>query len=421
MKKSAINNFVPVASSSSHPGKLERIKAIEVGYNSAKSIENITIENSTIKVSELRRPNLNSKNLYYSKVKSRISYLLKDCQIEMNKSVINPKYKINLNLAYDLYNILSSVNNDLTFSERREYTADLKSFEDHINNYAILAFTEQNYDVAYLNFAASLDISEILNENNVISRLGDKTIWEEQIYYTAVSAYFSNKYKNESIKYFEELSYKQYSQPMVYEALFTHYCEMDVSKAFIYLENGRKLFPLDNGLIFAEINYYLKVGQLDILTSKLKKAIEREPDNISVYTTLGNVYDQLNQKERTNENIIKADEYFKLAQSYFEQALSKDSKNFDAVYSLGAIYYNMAASMTIKLNALGNDYSQLGTKKYNSIKDEMDGHFNRALPYFLRAEKLDPNDQNTMVALKEIYTRKDDISKANYYRSKLAR
>ncbi len=242
--KSAINHFVPISATSTHPGKLERIKAIETGYNSAKSLEIQTVENSTIKVDEIKRVDLNSKYLKYNNVKSQISYKLRECQSELNNKIKNAKYYIDYNLAYDLYQILGSVNSELTYSERREYTSDLKIFENIINDYAIFAFQEQNYDLAYQYFSASLDVSQILHENNVISRLSDKKIWNEQIFYTAASAYFSNKYKNESIKYFEELSYNKTPYPLVYVALFTQYSEKDISKAFIYLEKGKSCFLL---------------------------------------------------------------------------------------------------------------------------------------------------------------------------------
>jgi hypothetical protein len=34
--------------------------------------------------------------------------------------------------------------------------------------------------------------------------------------------------------------------------------------------------------------------------------------------------------------------------------------------------------------------------------------FDQALPYFQKAESLDPNDTNTLIALNEIYARKED-------------
>ena len=76
--------------------------------------------------------------------------------------------------------------------------------------------------------------------------------------------------------------------------------------------------------------------------------------------------------------------------------------------------------MTSGLNALGNDYSSAGTKKYNALKTEMDGLFQQALPYFLKAETLTPTDFNTMIALKEIYARSGQLEKSNEYKQKMA-
>ena len=42
-------------------------------------------------------------------------------------------------------------------------------------------------------------------------------------------------------------------------------------------EEGRKKMPDDVGLMFKEINHYIKQGRLDLLVDKLKKAIEKGP------------------------------------------------------------------------------------------------------------------------------------------------
>jgi tetratricopeptide (TPR) repeat protein len=218
---------------------------------------------------------------------------------------------------------------------------------------------------------------------------------------------------------FETLYKAEKPLASVYEALFTLNSQKDVNKAMEYLEEGRKAYPDDNSLLFAEINFYLSTGKLDVLTDKLKTAIAKEPDNITVYTTLANVYDQLNQKERSAGNIAKADDYFNLALDYYSQAIVKNPKNFDANYGSGALYYNKAASMTSRLNEVSNDFTSAGTKKFNAIKAEMDGYFKQALPYFLKAESIEPKDQNTMIALKEIYAREGNLEKSIEYKSKI--
>lgn len=339
---------------------------------------------------------------------------------EMNKKVLDPAYVLATpNAGLDA---LAAFNNAITKAVKKSHTKDaldgIRANEDLTNNIAITYFQAQDYDNAYTNFNGTLQAHKTLKDNKLASRLDDAAVKSDQIFYTAVAGHFG-KNKEGALPLFEELYAAGKAQPLVYEALYTHYSEKDIAKATQYLEAGRAANPDDSGLLFAEINYYLKHGKLDVLTDKLKAAIAKEPENVSVYNTLGNVYDQLNQKERTAGNVEKAEEYFNLAFSYFEQVLTKDPKNFDAVYSQGALYYNKAASMTAKLNELGNDFSSAGTKKYNAIKAEMDAEFKKALPYFLKAEELDPKDMNTMIALKEIYAREGELDKSSKYKEKI--
>jgi len=340
---------------------------------------------------------------------------------EMNRKILDPAFELPTPeagmIAFESYNMVMA--KAIKKSQTKDALMGLRENEDFTNNIGITLFQAQDYNGAYKNFDAALKANAILKENSQDSRLDDAIVMNDQLFYTAVSAYFGDN-KPASMPLFEKLYGQGNAQPLVYEAMFTMAAEAkQIDKAMTYLEEGRKANPDDNGLLFAEINYYLKEGKLDILTGKLKAAIEKEPDNISIYSTLGNVYDQLNQKERGDGNTAKADEYFSEAFKYFNTALEKDPKNFDATYSLGALFYNKAASMVTQLNAVSNDFSAAGTKKYNAIKEEMDGFFKQALPYFIKAEELDVKDTNTMIALKEIYARTNQLEKASEYKKKL--
>jgi hypothetical protein len=340
---------------------------------------------------------------------------------EMNRKILDPAFELPTPeagmIAFESYKMAMA--KAIKKSQTKDALTGLRENEDYTNNIGITLFQAQDYNGAYRNFDAALKTNAILKENSQDSRLDDANVMNDQIFYTAVSAYFGDN-KPASAPLFEKLYAQGNAQPLVYEALFTMAAEAkEIDKAMKYLEEGRKANPDDNGLLFAEINYYLKEGKLDVLTGKLKAAIEKEPENISIYSTLGNVYDQLNQKERGEGNAAKADEYFNEAFKYFNTALEKDPKNFDATYSLGALYYNKAASMVSQLNAVSNDFSAAGTKKYNAIKEEMDAIFKQALPYFVKAEELDAKDTNTMIALKEIYARTNQLEKANEYKKKL--
>lgn len=290
--------------------------------------------------------------------------------------------------------------------------------EAHLNNVGVKFFEVQDYGTAFDYFNRAIEIYEAIEAAEGTSRLSDEAVRQEHFYVTAASGYYGDK-KEEAKPIFMKMYEAGTDKALVYEALFKIGSDAKDPDAITYLEKGRELYPEDSGLLFAEINYYLQEGKLDDLTSKLKTAITQEPDNASLYSTLGNVYDQLNQQERAANNTAKADEYFALALDYYNQTLEKDQENFDAVYSQGALYYNKAAGMTGAINDLQNDFSPAGTKKYDALKSEMDGYFKQALPYFQKAEGLDPNDINTLVALREIYARADQLDKVGPLKARI--
>ena len=89
------------------------------------------------------------------------------------------------------------------------------------------------------------------------------------------------------------------------------------------------------------------------------------------------------------------------------------------MYSIGALYYNRAAATTKEMNALADDYSKAGLKKYDELRKLVLTQFDEALPYFKQAEALNANDRNTLIALKEIFARKDDLPTSTEFKNRL--
>src|SRR5690606_4134777 len=111
----------------------------------------------------------------------------------------------------------------------------------------------------------------------------------------------------------------------------------DVNAAYQYLKAGREKYPDEVSLLFAEINHFLKIGKLDELINKLKMAIDKEPDNVSLYITMGSVFDKLYQNEFEAGHAEKAAEYFDGALEYYNKTLEKNPKEFGAQYGIGAL------------------------------------------------------------------------------------
>lgn len=273
-----------------------------------------------------------------------------------------------------------------------------------------------DFTSAYTAFKATNDGYNLLVKNKEPTTFSAEES-PKALYYSGLCAKQANM-NPQAIEVFQQLVDDGTADAGVYEELFNMYKADAPDKSDKILAAGREKYPDDTGLLYAEINYLLNKGELVSLISKLEKAIQMEPENVSVYVTLGQVYDKLYQDKATSDPAA-ATENFNKAMSYYQQALEKDPKSFDAVYSIGALWYNKAAGYSIDLNTLSSDYSSAGTKKYEGIKAQMDETFVKALPFFIQAELLNPKDANTLIALKEIYARQDKLDLVEQYKQKL--
>lgn len=310
----------------------------------------------------------------------------------------------------------------LAISEKRYHRRDaLKGISDCINLLNVMAITGyQSEDIvmAHKGFLYVVEAHDILVKQEQKSPLEEAGYLDAKFSAAATCGDFADQAT--CLRYLTELKDANYENPFIYDLLYNAYLESDKDKAVKFLEEGRKKHPDATSLLFTEINHYLMEGRLDQLVDKLKLAIEVEPTNKSLYLTLGNVYDNLFQRGQGDEATEgEADQYFDLALKYYEKALELDPNYTDAVYSMGALYYNRAALYTQELNLLAEDYSREGLRKYDELKKKVDGEFDKALPYFQKAEKLAPNDLNTLVALREIYARKNEIELSTEFKRRL--
>ncbi len=278
-------------------------------------------------------------------------------------------------------------------------------------------YQTQNYAGAYDAFKATYDGYALLKKNNEPTNF-DASEQPKALYYSGLCAQQAGMMEEAKTVY-KQLVDQGIAEAGVYEALINLYKDEDPALSEQYLKAAREKYPDDTALLYAEINHLLAKGELVSLVEKLEQAAALDPNNVSIYITLGQIYDKLYQDQSATDPAA-AEESFTKAMSYYQQALVKDAKSFDAVYSIGALWYNKAAAYSLELNALSNDYTPAGTKKYDAKKVQMDDAFVKALPFFQQAEELSPKDINTLIALKEIYARQDKFDLVEAYKQKLA-
>jgi len=278
-------------------------------------------------------------------------------------------------------------------------------------------FQAGKFAEAYGAFKATYDGFNLLKKNNEPTTF-DPAEHNKALYYAGLCAQEAKMNTEAKAVFNQMIAENIVEDASVYSSLIEMTKAEDPAEAERLLTEGRAKFPDDTGLLYEEINHYLAKGELTSLISKLEKAIQLEPNNVSVYVTLGQVYDKIYQ-DSVAKNPASGEEYFNKAMSYYQQALTIDAKSFDAMYSIGALWYNKAAAYSVELNPLSSDYSAAGTKKYDAKKAQMDDAFAKSMPFFIQAEQIQPNDVNTLVALKEIYARQEKYDKVEEYKQKL--
>lgn len=184
-------------------------------------------------------------------------------------------------------------------------------------------------------------------------------------------------------------------------------------KSFELLKEARQKFPNNQTLVTDEVNVYLKKDQHAEAMKALEVAIEGEPNNASLHFAYGFVNDRLAAKEiEANPKGSEAyDAYIAAAEKSYSKSVELDGENFDAIYNLGALYFNQAVKMQEAANMIDD------TKKYEAAKAEADKVFDKSLPILEKAYKLNPDDKGVLISLKQLYYRKmveDESYKAKY-------
>ena len=298
--------------------------------------------------------------------------------------------------------------------EKKDALAGLNESARKLNQIGNYQINAKDYAGAYKSLNKVYDANQVLT-----SKGGEAVIKEEELnnqkFVMAYCAYAAGN-DEASGKLFKELYEAGSEEPTVYAQYFNILNDAGDENALKVLEAGRAKFPGNTEILFAEVNYYIKKGDNKKLESILIEAIKAEPKNPSVRSALGNVYMSLfNEEYGKNGDSDVAKGYFAKSLDYFEQAVGLDAKQFDAIYSIGSLYFNKA----VEIIKVANELPLSEAKKYDALTKEANGLMETALPYFQDAEALNANDNNTLIALGEIYARMNDFEKSKEFKSRL--
>ncbi|MEY4928212.1 MAG: hypothetical protein RI894_2650 [Bacteroidota bacterium] len=292
---------------------------------------------------------------------------------------------------------------------------------DQLMRVSLTGYDKQKYNDAYNGFARLLEVkkaADAIGPNKIIE---NKELQDDILFYTGLSAFQAENY-DKSIEYLKLSAKGNYKSNMgegtVYHYMVQAYNKLkQPEKGLEMINEGRKLFPSDQSLVYDAINYYIGINQLDKLDEILEAAITKDPKNKTLYYVKGKMYEGLVEKYGKEGKIEEATKATTNAETYYSKALEIDANYFDPLYSLGALNYNKAAAITTEMNKL--TMSKADQKRYDELQIAMKALFDKALPFFERADAVNSNDVGTITALKEIYAKKDNAAKSTEYRKRL--
>lgn len=161
-------------------------------------------------------------------------------------------------------------------------------------------------------------------------------------------------------------------------------------------------YPTNSDLLIEKLNFLLKSGEADKAMESFDQAIATMPDNASLYYNRGFTY------EHSLKDMSKA-------AADYQKAYDLDPTFFDAIYSLGAMYYNKG----VEWNNKASSYGLNETAKYDEATKNAKENFALAAPALEEAHKLNPDDMQTMGSLVSIYSRTGNEAKYNEMKKKL--
>lgn len=266
--------------------------------------------------------------------------------------------------------------------------------EDVIGRLEILASQSLNSGVDHFQNGRYAEALEAFQSSSDINQKYFNRLDTLSLYNAALAADKMGD-KSMSISIFKKLTAVNYGGSKLYSLMVNMYLDQkDTTNALVVISEGRKKFPEDGTLITQGLNIYLTSGKDKEAYAQNEEAIKADPNNAVLQYIKGNLADKLGKKEE--------------AVAAYKKAVELKPDYFDAVYNLGAVYFNEAAELVNKANNIPTNK----LAEFDVAKKKYEAKFKEALPYLEKAYQLNPKDIGTMQSLRQLYTRLGDLTKA---------
>ncbi len=210
----------------------------------------------------------------------------------------------------------------------------------------------------------------------------------------------------------------------VYETLIDIYdAGKNTTEELAVINGARKQFPDNQTFRIMEINYYIGNGIREGLQAKLEEALKLEPENTDLLFHLGELCIETAFPADAQGKLLAQpanfEQLYATAENSYTRALKISPDAAAQYYDFGMLYYNHSRWFGQQVD----DNPTAGDKAVSEWTAKSSEELAKALPHFEKAFSLmdakanlltdseKPVYQNTMIALRQIYTRNGDAAK----------
>lgn len=198
------------------------------------------------------------------------------------------------------------------------------------------------------------------------------------------------------------------------EALASLYVSSEIDTAKQYTQSSLQAYDYLSKTIYNDAARALNEMDQEralLLYAKYKEALLRvdpkasfKARDVEFQNALGTVY-----TKRFNQDRQELSWYDKAVATY-KQVLLSDSDNYGANYNLATLYYNRGVYNIQRISA-DNDIPSI-----QQIQEASREFFTLALPYMLKAHKMNPKRKETLLGLEGIHYSLQDNEQSEHYR-----
>ena len=252
-------------------------------------------------------------------------------------------------------------------------------------NAGLYYYNKNDYQKAFENFKMFVDMPNLpmMKGESFPVAEGDSTEMQVRYYAGLAAAMILNH--QEAIAIFDRIKDDGFEGSDIYQRLAYEYNQVGDSLSMVKtLNEGLAKYPDEDYFLTSLINVNLNAGNTAQAASYLIEGIAKKPNNAPYYDVLGQVYESDGDFDKAIQNLKKA--------------LELDPENADFLSHLGRIYYNLGVEARAKA-----DENTADSKQYEQELQKSKEYFQEAMPVFEKAFEINPDDSNTIYALRSIY------------------